>query len=92
MPPPSASVRAPANPQLRDSSLSSYVVARVVVLVVIVLAAAVVPLLMWRSAPEQTSLVWIAVPVAVAAIAAFAISAQINKRFADALAAERNRS
>ena len=92
IPPPSASVRAPANPQLRDSSLSSYVVARVVVLVVIVLAAAVVPLLMWRSAPEQTSLVWIAVPVAVAAIAAFAISAQINKRFADALAAERNRS
>jgi bacteriorhodopsin len=86
-------VGATATPQLHDrSALSSYVVVRVAVLVVVVLAAAVVPLMMWRSAPEQTSLVWLAVPVAVAAIAAFATSAQINKRFADALAAERNRS
>jgi len=92
-----------ANPQLanpqsairnpQSEALSSYVAARVVVLVVIVLAAAAVPLIMWRSAPEQMSLIWLAVPVAAAAIAAFAISAQINQRFAHALAAaERNRS
>jgi len=76
-----------------DDSLSAYVTMRVAVLATIVLAAAVVPLVMLRSAPEQVSLAWIAVPVVVAFGAAFAIGAQINRRFAHALAAaERNRS
>lgn len=82
------------NPHVDDAgSLSSFVVVRVIVLAAIVLVAAAVPLLMWRSAPEQMSLVWIAVPVAVAAAAAYTIGGQINRRFAQALAAaDRNRS
>jgi hypothetical protein len=81
-------------PQPDDAgSLSSYVVARVMVLAAIVLVAAVVPLMMWRGAPGQMSLGWFAVPVAVAAVAAYTVGGQINRRFAHALAAaNRNRS
>jgi len=75
-----------------DASLSSYVVVQAMVLAIVVLVAAAIPLMMWRSAPEEASLVWLAVPVAVAAIAAYWIGAQIKRRVADAFAAvERDR-
>ena len=75
-----------------DASLSSYVFVQAMLLAVIVLLGAAIPVMMWRSAPQDTSLIWLAVPIAVAAIAAYWISAQIKRRVADAFAAvERDR-
>jgi hypothetical protein len=86
---------APAAPQ---NPLSAYVFVQVLVLAVVVLVAAAVPLLVWRQdVPADRAaaapLVWLALPVAVALIAAYWVGVQINRRFVHALAAvERNRS
>jgi pSer/pThr/pTyr-binding forkhead associated (FHA) protein len=66
----------------------------------VVFAAAALPLLVWRRAvlgiagvdAPSISLLWLALPVAVALAAAYAVGVAINRRFAQALAAHRNRA
>jgi hypothetical protein len=66
----------------------------------VVFAAAALPLVMWRRAvlsvtgadSGSVSLVWLAVPAAAAVAAAYVTGAAINRRFAQALAAQRNRT
>jgi hypothetical protein len=85
------------DPQSAIESLSTFVFVRSLALAAIVLAAAAVPLVVWRRAVavDQTAgapILWLAVAVAVALIATYFISAQINRRIVHALTVGRERS
>jgi hypothetical protein len=83
-----------------DGELSTFVFMRLLTLAAAILAAAAVPMAMWRraaldaaAAGVSVSLVWLALPLAVALIGTYVIGALINRRITAALTTgERNRT
>jgi hypothetical protein len=90
------------NPQpATRNPVATFVLVQVLALAAIVLFASAIPLIVWRravlSGVDQTSasapIVWLALPVAVAVVAAYYVSTLINRRFVHALAdVERSRT
>jgi hypothetical protein len=101
-----AAMTMPADPVERvtpavERPLSSLVFVPLLALAGIVLAAATLPSLMWRRAllnnavadSASISLLWLALPVAVALIATYVVTILITRRFSSALSAvERDRT
>jgi predicted component of type VI protein secretion system len=82
------------------ASLTTFVFVQLLMLAGIVLAAAALPSLVWRRAlltatpadGASTSIVWLTIPIGVAVLATYLVSAAINRRFSNALAVERHRT
>lgn len=93
--------RQPVAPATVDRDLRTFVYVQLATLAAAILAAAALPVAMWRraaldgpaAAGASVSLVWLALPVAVALIGTYFVGASINRRVTGALAAgERNRT
>jgi hypothetical protein len=96
---PQPAIRNP-EPAIRNP-VATFVLVQVLALAAIVLFASAIPLIVWRrgvlSGVDQASasapIVWLALPVAVAVVAAYYVSTLINRRFIHALAdVERSRT
>jgi heme exporter protein D len=81
--------------------VATFVLVQVLALAAIVLFASAIPLIVWRravlsgvdQAGASAPIVWLALPVAVAVVAAYYVSTLINRRFVHALAdVERSRT
>jgi heme exporter protein D len=85
-------MRAP-QPVIRNP-LATFVFVQVLALAAIVLFASAIPLIVWRraalsgvdQAAASAPIVWLALPVAVAVVAAYYVSTLITRRFVHALA------
>lgn len=90
------------NPQpATRNPVATFVLVQVLALAAIVLFASAIPLIVWRravlsgvdQAGASAPIVWLALPVAVAVVAAYYVSTLINRRFVHALAdVERSRT
>jgi hypothetical protein len=95
---PQSAIRNP-QPAIRNP-VATFVLVQVLALAAVVLLASAIPLIVWRRAVlsvDQASasapIVWLALPVAVAVVAAYYVSTLINRRFIHALAdVERSRT